>query len=81
MLRIDLGNGSGADCVKKFHDLLQPHLPSLCHIPLNVVQIIDHLGCIIPVPILFCSTWKVPFGYMLLCQAANLGRYVRNLTT
>ena len=58
---MDLGNEllAGHESLKCFHDLLNRRLPSMGHIQINAVQVVDHLGCIIPVPTIFCSTWKV----------------------
>ena len=38
-------------------------LPFLRHLRLITVDVVDHLGCMIPVPIQFCSTWNVRCAY------------------
>lgn len=42
-----------------FYHLLKQKLPSLRHIQLETVSVVDHLGRTIPVPTMFCFTWKV----------------------
>jgi len=44
-----------------FHSLFSQRLPFLGHIKINAVQVVSHLGDVIPVPDMFCSTWKVIF--------------------
>lgn len=58
---MDIDNKLCTDHVslQKFHVLLGQNLPSLSRIQVNTVQVVDHLGRILPVPIQFCSTWKV----------------------
>jgi hypothetical protein len=60
---LEIGNELCASPVSlhKFHDLCNQRLPFLGHIKLNAVQVVSHLGDIIPVPTMFCSTWKVLF--------------------
>lgn len=59
---MELGNElhAGHVSLKQFHGLLIRHLP-LLHIKLNAVHVVSHLGYIIPVPNMFCSSWKVVF--------------------
>jgi hypothetical protein len=61
---IELESNLSVGPFKQFHDLLQPHLSFLRHIPMDAVQVVDHLGRIQPVPILFCSTWQVRFDFV-----------------
>jgi hypothetical protein len=58
---MELGNklGAGYVPINEFQNVLRPHLPSLRHIQINTVQVVDHLGQTLPVPIMFCSAWKV----------------------
>lgn len=51
--------------LESFHTFLSKRLPFLGHIKLNSVQVVDHLGKIIPVPTQFCSTWKVEFWLLV----------------
>ena len=60
---MELGNQLNIShiALKEFHDLLRQQVPSLVHIKVDTVQVVDHLGRILPVPLLFCSTWTVAF--------------------
>jgi hypothetical protein len=60
---MELGNDARADRVslKELHDMFSQRLPHLGHIPLITVDVVSHLGDIIPVPSVFASTWKVLF--------------------
>jgi hypothetical protein len=60
---MDLGNEltAGHVSLKELHLRLKQHSSSLHHIKINTVQVVDHLGEIILVPTIFCSTWKVLF--------------------
>jgi hypothetical protein len=60
---MELGNElrAGFVSLQKFHNVFCQHLPSLDHIKLNAVDVVSHLGDIIPIPTLFCSMWKVLF--------------------
>ena len=59
----DLGNSlsAGRVSLKDFHTLLQLGPESLRHIQIDNILVVDHLGRNIPVPTMFCSTWKVDF--------------------
>jgi hypothetical protein len=50
---------TGHVSLKSLRDLFNQRLPFLGHIKLNTIQILDHLGDIILVPDMFCSTPKV----------------------
>lgn len=41
--------------------LLRQGPPSLGHIQLNKIIVVDHLGRNIPVPTIFCSAWEVMY--------------------
>ncbi|KIM74459.1 hypothetical protein PILCRDRAFT_14367 [Piloderma croceum F 1598] len=58
------GLRTGHATLKGFHGLLNRRLPFLSHIKLNAVHVVDHLGQNIPVPAMFCSTWKT-FDYII----------------
>jgi hypothetical protein len=60
---MELGNElrAGFVSLRRFHDLFSQRLISLDHIKINSVDVVSHLGVIIPVPTIFCSTWKVTF--------------------
>jgi hypothetical protein len=53
--------GIGPVTLQRFHDLFSTRRPFLGHIKLNTVDVLSHLGDIIPIPTMFCSTWKVLF--------------------
>jgi hypothetical protein len=57
-----LGNELSAGHVsfRRFHDWFSQRLPFLGHVKINAVNVVNHLGDVIPVPDVFCSTWKVP---------------------
>jgi hypothetical protein len=59
----DLENSlsAGRVSLKDFHALLQQGPESLRHIQIDNILVVDHLGRNIPVPTMFCSTWKVDF--------------------
>lgn len=52
--------------LKQFRALLTERLPSLGHIQVNAVKVVDHLGRIVPIPTVFCSTWEVIYSIQLL---------------
>ena len=54
--------------LKRFHTSLSERLPYLGHIQLHTVQVVDHLGRIIPIPTQFCSSWTV--GLVRQCIAS-----------
>jgi hypothetical protein len=54
----------GQVSLDSFHNLFSQRLPFLGHIKLNTVQVLNHLGDIIAVPDMFCSTWK-DFHYII----------------
>ena len=58
---MELGNELLAGFVspRRFHDLFIQRRPSFRHIKLNAVDVVTHLGDTIPVPTMFCFTWKV----------------------
>jgi hypothetical protein len=60
---MDLGSELCASFVslRTFHELFNQRIPSLDHIKLDAVDVMNHLGKSMPIPIMFCSTWKVPF--------------------
>lgn len=62
--------------LKRFHDLLSQRMRILCDIQVNVVQVVDHLGRHLSVPIVFCSTWKVVYT-STTCPSANTYRHFR----
>jgi hypothetical protein len=70
---------AGYVSLKRFHDLFSQRLPFLGHIKLNAVYVLSHLGDIIPVPIVFCYTWKVSISFFLFWQVFNLERVVNEL--
>ena len=55
------GLRTGHASLEEFRGLLNRRLPFLSHIKLSAVYVVDHLGQNIPVPAMFCSTWKVYF--------------------
>ena len=57
----DLGNDllAGHVSLDTFFSTLRERLPALCHIKLESISVVDHLGQTIPLPTVFCSTWKV----------------------
>ena len=65
---MDLGNelSFGSIPLRSFHDLFSKRLPFLGHIKLSAVNVVSHLGDIIPVPTLFCTTWEVLFKISLI---------------
>lgn len=78
---VELGNDlcTGHLSLNQFHALLRQRLTSLRHIPVETVSVVDHLGRDIPVPTIFCSTWKV--GYVTsACWWYRSSRQTRTLT-
>ena len=73
---MELGNElrAGFVSLSRFHDIYSRRLTSLYHIKLNSVDIISHLGQTIPIPTIFCSTWKVRMGLYLVSH--QLGLYI-----
>jgi hypothetical protein len=71
---MELGNElrAGFVSLSRFHDLYSRRLTSLYHIKLNSVDIVSHLGQTIPVPTIFCSTWKVWFISCLIDWVIHL---------
>lgn len=70
--------------LRMFQDSLQSYLLSLNNIQVNAVQVlevVDHLGRLLSLPILFCSTWKVTSSVLSSCRAAYDCEHARNLTT
>ena len=51
----------------------------LRHIQINKVLVVDHLGRNLPVPTLFCSTWKVDF-FSFTYWSGHTSRKTRILT-
>lgn len=58
---IELGNDlrSGHIPLSTFYKSLRERLPPLRYIQLESVLVVDHLGQNMPIPTIFCSTWKV----------------------
>ena len=58
---MDLGNELRTShvSIERFSASLRQRLLPLRHIQINKVLVVDHLGRNLPVPTLFCSTWKV----------------------
>ena len=56
-----LGNGlpAGRVSLRDFYRSLSDGPPSLQHIQVASILVVDHLGRNIPVPTMFCSTWEV----------------------
>jgi hypothetical protein len=54
---------TGLTTLQRFYYLNSQCLPSLYHIKLNMVDVMSQLGDIIPIPTMFCFTWKVLFYY------------------
>ena len=50
---------AGHVSVNDIRSLVQRVSDSLPHMHEDIVRVVDVLGAIIPVPILFCSTWEV----------------------
>lgn len=50
---------AGRVSLARFHAILTRRLPFLGHIKLNAVTVVSHLGDVIPVPDIFCTSWKV----------------------
>jgi hypothetical protein len=50
---------TGRLSLEDFHAILHRGPTSLRHIQLNAVLVVDHLGRNLPVPTIFCSSWKV----------------------
>jgi hypothetical protein len=76
MFMDDLGNGlsAGQLSLKDFHALLQLDPKSSRHIQVENILVVDHLGRNIPVPTMFCSTWKVDILCLLhMGQLACIG--------
>ncbi|KIM74362.1 hypothetical protein PILCRDRAFT_828352 [Piloderma croceum F 1598] len=61
---------AGLATLQRFHGFNHQILPSLYHIKLNTVDVLNHLGEIIPVPTIFCSTWK-DFHYIVQVHCRN----------
>jgi len=57
---IELSNEfrAGPVSLRRLRDLFNQRL-FLGHVRLNAIEVVSHLGDIIPVPTIFCSTWKV----------------------
>ena len=70
---------AGYVSLKRFHDLFSQRLPFLGHIKLNAAYVLSHLGDIILVPIVFCSTWKVFISFFFLASIIWLRRLVNSL--
>jgi hypothetical protein len=68
---MELGNGlrAGRVSLRDFFACLGEGPNFLCHIRVNSILVVDHLGQNIPVPTNFCSTWEVRF---LLCLYLSL---------
>jgi len=77
---MDLGNELRASHVpiERFSASLRQRLLPLHHIQINKVLVVDHLGRNLPVPTLFCSTWKVDF--ILSHQSGHISWQARILT-
>ena len=60
---MELGNGlrAGRVSLQDFRAALSHGPLSLRYIQLDKVVVVDHLGRNIPVPTMFCSTWKVSY--------------------
>jgi hypothetical protein len=74
---MDIGNEfrAGRVSLARFRELLNRRLPFLDHIKIDSVRVVDHLGQNIPVPIMFCSTWKVSFSFSHhVLQITDLGK-------
>ena len=67
---IELGNDLCTRHISldKFHTLLRQRLPPLHHIQLETVSVVDHLGQKIPIPTIFCSTWKVTLFLLFIIE-------------
>jgi hypothetical protein len=52
---------TGQLSIARFYHSLRQYMLPLRHIQINKILVVDHLGRNIPVPTLFCSTWKVDF--------------------
>lgn len=78
---VELGNDlcTGHLSLNQFHALLGQRLTSLHHISVETVSVVDHLGRDIPVPTIFCSTWKVGF-VSFMCRWCHSSRQTRALT-
>jgi hypothetical protein len=64
----DLGNNlcAGRVSLKDFRKYFSQGPASLHDIQVIKVQIVDHLGQNIPVPIAFCSSWNVRLSWSLV---------------
>jgi len=69
------------ESLKRFFASLRRCRPFLHHIPLISVQVVDHLGQNIPVPILFCSTWKVRGLYFFHTSFRSTSSRARTFAT
>ena len=79
----ELGNdfGKGLISVERFYNLLLQHLPSLRHIRLETLSVVDHLGRNIPIPTNFCASWEVRFVYSVITPSRVKHLCNRTLTT
>ena len=70
----ELGNQlcCGRISIDMFYMSIRQRLPSLSHIQLESVSVTDHLGRNLPVPTMFCSTWKVTSHYLLFTTASHI---------
>jgi hypothetical protein len=67
---------TGHVSLEGFYALFSQRLPFLGHIKINAVQVVNHLGDVIPVPDVFCSTWKV-FFILSASRSADTPREAR----
>ncbi|KAF7983699.1 hypothetical protein HWV62_19625 [Athelia sp. TMB] len=57
----ELERGSGQEILAslaEFYHLLEQESASLRHIPVDAVTVVNHLGCEMPVPLVFCRSWS-----------------------
>ena len=68
------GNGvrAGHINLKDFHACSNQGPLSLRHIQVDKILVVDHLGWNIPVPTIFCSTWKVGFLALRIFCMTNI---------
>ena len=74
----DIGNElhTGFVSLTKFHALYSNRLPSMCHIKLDAVDVVSHLGYNIPIPAMFCVTWEVR---LISCHVGHFPKHLFHL--
>jgi len=78
----ELGNQmqAGLVSIEDVRSALRQRSRSLDHVHDSIVLVVDHLGMVIPIPILFCSTWKVGF-VSIMCRLISHHLWCRDFMT